>query len=329
MSLPESALLASVVQCVMRLHDGQATPADHFVLEQVGLERLQGGFNNTVYALYLEGRGYCIKFYREDNRLRAQREWNALQTLSALGNPYPPHPYTYSAAHRPPVIVMERVEGRSLGGQRLSQEVLVELADALRTFTRITPEVAHIGEWPVLAYAQLRLHGLRALEREMAALELNAAGREALALLRGWLGSSEPVSLLEADVLAFSPGDANLANCLWDGRRLRMVDFEYSGWGDRTFALADWIEHVQSRGTADEDWDWFAEQFVRSNAERLRLLAARRLISLFWVAKLWSLARTGSAEGAPDNAHDWGEQETDPYQRLAQQIERARRLGVG
>jgi hypothetical protein len=42
----------------------------------------------------------------------------------------------------------------------------------------------------------------------------------------------------------FGSGDGNLANYLWDGTRVRLVDFEYSGVSDRAFELAEATEHV-------------------------------------------------------------------------------------
>ena len=83
-------------------------------------------------------------------------------------------------------------------------------------------------------------------------------------------------------------GDPNLANCSCSRQRLRIVDFEYSGWSNRAVDLADLVEHVQSRGTPDESWEWFVEQFRMSGSEQKRLLAARRLSALFWVMKMWA-----------------------------------------
>ncbi len=44
----------------------------------------------------------------------------------------------------------------------------------------------------------------------------------------------------------FGQGDANLANFLWDGERVRMVDFEDSGLSDRAFELAVLVEHISA-----------------------------------------------------------------------------------
>jgi len=41
-------------------------------------------------------------------------------------------------------------------------------------------------------------------------------------------------------------GDPSLANFLWDGGRIRLVDFEDSGPSDRTFELAILTEHISA-----------------------------------------------------------------------------------
>jgi len=41
-------------------------------------------------------------------------------------------------------------------------------------------------------------------------------------------------------------GDGNLANFLWDGGQVRIVDFEDSGPSDRAFELAVLVEHLSA-----------------------------------------------------------------------------------
>ncbi len=82
-------------------------------------------------------------------------------------------------------------------------------------------------------------------------------------------------------------GDPNLGNCLWDGRRVALVDFEYAGWTDRAFELGDLVEHPQSHATPDKAWDRFVDGFDLHDHERSRYTAARRLLCFFWLARWW------------------------------------------
>ena len=107
----------------------------------------------------------------------------------------------------------------------------------------------------------------------------------AASLIGDWLASADPARFLEAsDRLVFSRGDQNLANALWDGERIRFVDFEYCGWNDLARDLSLMTEHIQSYGTPIEDWDWYIDQFDLTPSQRRRALAGRRRQALSWLA---------------------------------------------
>jgi thiamine kinase-like enzyme len=85
--------------------------------------------------------------------------------------------------------------------------------------------------------------------------------------------------------MVFSRGDQNLANCLWNGTELHVVDLEYCGWNDRAFDLASLVEHIQSRGTPGDFWEWFIDRFDLSPLERRRFKAAQRRLALAWLLR--------------------------------------------
>ncbi|WP_344832224.1 phosphotransferase family protein [Nonomuraea dietziae] len=79
---------------------------------------------------------------------------------------------------------------------------------------------------------------------------------------------------------AFGAGDGNLANFLWDGTRVRIVDFEDSGRSDRAFELAELAEHVSA--WVDGEVDVLAcVELDREEAARVR--ECRRLQALMWL----------------------------------------------
>lgn len=65
-------------------------------------------------------------------------------------------------------------------------------------------------------------------------------------------------------------GDPNLANYLWDGVRVRVVDFEDAGRSDVAYELATLVEHLSARGL---DAEAFCDRF---EVDPVRLRAARR-----------------------------------------------------
>jgi hypothetical protein len=59
-------------------------------------------------------------------------------------------------------------------------------------------------------------------------------------------------------------------------------------WGrTAVLALADLIEHPESRATPDTTWQAFVDRFDLPDLERQRLHAARRLLALFWTSRMW------------------------------------------
>lgn len=310
MPLVETALLPALLEAARRAHN---TGEGRAILQAAGFRALAGGANNAVYALRCGDRSYCLKFFRVDGRRRDRREWRALQLLRSRGCAFSPRPVAYRPDAQPPLVVMEFVEGRGLGERHLTRAQLAALAAVIEEGYAITPGSGCDRLWPVVSDAPRRVRWLRYAAREGSLPTGDAPTREAHALLWAWLDGPDPATLLEAAPVAFSRGDPNLANCLWDSerQRLRLVDFEYSGWSDRAFDLADLVEHVQSRRTPEDEWGWFVERFDLSGRERRRFAAARRLLALFWVIKFW-----------PGGAGTPGE-------RFAAQLERARALGAG
>lgn len=81
-------------------------------------------------------------------------------------------------------------------------------------------------------------------------------------------------------------GDPNLANFLWDGRRVRLVDFVDSGPSDRAFELALLTEHLSAWSDSGLAADGFWALFDLSGPELARVHDCRRLAALFWLLRL-------------------------------------------
>lgn len=81
-------------------------------------------------------------------------------------------------------------------------------------------------------------------------------------------------------------GDSNLANFLWDGGRVRLVDFEDCRPSTRSFELAVLVEHLSFWADAGLDADDFLARFDLTVAERRELLDYRRVAALSWLLLL-------------------------------------------
>jgi Phosphotransferase enzyme family len=84
----------------------------------------------------------------------------------------------------------------------------------------------------------------------------------------------------------FAQCDPNLANHLWDGHRVRLVDFEASGRGDRATELADFVEHITVWAHAGIYAEAFLDRFDLYPVERQQITQLRRLFAAFWVMRL-------------------------------------------
>lgn len=102
-----------------------------------------------------------------------------------------------------------------------------------------------------------------------------------------WSRGPELDLLRQASEPVFSRMDTSLANLIWDGSTIRVVDLEYSGWTERIFDLAEQVEHVQSRDTPESSWDWFLQRFPLRPEERICLKPAQRLLAFDWARRFW------------------------------------------
>jgi len=86
--------------------------------------------------------------------------------------------------------------------------------------------------------------------------------------------------------LVLGQGDSNMANFLWDGDHVRIVDFEDSGPSDRAFELAGLVEHISAWSDAGLDADAFLSRFELTIPAQARLRQWRRLAAFFWMIQL-------------------------------------------
>jgi hypothetical protein len=108
--------------------------------------------------------------------------------------------------------------------------------------------------------------------------------------------AADGVAWLDATAAGWSRGldlrpvlgqaDGNLANFLWDGARITIIDFEESGRSDIPYELAELVEHVGSWVDTDFEADRFLDHFALTAAESTRLAECRRLHALVWLLAL-------------------------------------------
>ncbi|WP_406049445.1 aminoglycoside phosphotransferase family protein [Kribbella sp. NBC_00889] len=206
------------------------------------------------------------KHYTSWSRDEPAREWAALTLLSRQAPDLVPAPLARASDPRP-WVSMSVLPGEPLSGA-LTVRHLEGLGEALEALWSIDPDgLPPIGVPAVIDRTSRSL----AVLREGRGVIADAASAAA-----DWLGAVVEVLTTVQDPVV-GHGDPNLANYLWDGTRIRIVDFEDAGRGDLTLELANLVEHLSSRAT---DWSTVVSRFP-VDPERFR--AARSLWAAFWL----------------------------------------------
>ena len=238
------------------------------------------------------GRGLVVKRYRSWSRGEPAREWAALTLLAEFAPGLAPAPLRAALQADPPEIVMSFVRG-TVPGARVTPHDAEALGVALDRLwgsvprTRLAPA---FGTEPMPAAFARRVRSMAGSARPVPDGPL---ARQALSAGTAWLASAALDRRRAADdddVLGqgavLGQGDGNLANFLWDGGQVRIVDFEDSGPSDRAFELAVLVEHLSAWPDARLDTGPFLARFSLTGPEKTRLTESRRLSALFWLLML-------------------------------------------
>lgn len=224
-----------------------------------------------------------VKRFRTRDDGRAEREWRALTLLAAYAPGLAPEPLEADLGADEPVVVMSRLPGVPLRGAPLGRRQTAALAEVLNELYRAIPPEVVRGIRPRTGRQQKLVGLVRAWAVTVRPRARGLVG-EAMDAGLAWLHSSGLEDEVPGEAAAvFGPGDGNLANYLWDGQRVRVVDFEDSGRTDRAFELAEIIEHVGSWVEHPLDVPAFLERIGLSPVETARLREHRRLLAVVWL----------------------------------------------
>ena len=226
------------------------------------------------------------KEFVADHEAQAEREWACLTLLAEHAPGLAPRPLRREDGDRP-VIVMSRIGGEVLPTRPLTTAETGALGVALR----------RLYDVPVGAVTDAGIGTRRYDARALPAVlvewladdvdlgECRDPGLvgEALDVARAFVADPR---LPEPRETALGIADLNPANVLWDGRAVRLVDFEDGGLSDPAYELADHVEHLGSRLPGVYDADALAGAVGLDAEQRERMAAYRPLYGAFWLAML-------------------------------------------
>jgi Ser/Thr protein kinase RdoA (MazF antagonist) len=211
--------------------------------------------------------GVLVKRFTSWDRGEHRREWTVLNVLHRHIPHLVPRPIDCDLEANPPWVSMTELPGRPLTG-KLTAAQLDGLERALRAMWAVPA-----AQLPPRRYAPAEAYALGRAWFADATRPQGIAG-QAVDAVRVFL--DEP-PLPEPDEVICGHSDSNLPNYLWDGQRVRIVDFEDAGGSDVAYELATLIEHL---GARDTDWTGFLSCF---DFDPQRLRHGRILAGLLWL----------------------------------------------
>lgn len=211
------------------------------------------------------------KRYVDGKQGGAEREWRALHLLAEHAPGLAPEPIAFEAG----VVSMTRIDGVSLRGRSVGAAHAAALTEAIGELLTAVPQpvvqTIPVRPWQREAVCDWVLQRCEAWQPRNPLAD--RAVKEGLRWLKNWTPGESGVRPV------FGPGDGNLANFLWDGARVRRVDFEDSGRSDLAFELAEMAEHVSMWVEGEVE---IADRFELSPPEKRRLAECRKAHTLIW-----------------------------------------------
>jgi aminoglycoside phosphotransferase (APT) family kinase protein len=258
-------------------------PAEGATWQQWRIRRIGGGANNVLYRATSDQTDLAIKFTIRDERDRAGREYAALQALQQCGLNLAPQSLLLDRERYPqPVIVQTWVAGSVLDAPPDSDEDWHKLLQHLGAIHGLTPE-----------------HGTPPLPTVVLTMRSAAEGRARIQENVDRIPADQrPASLqdllVRLDCTTFPTwpavqsrlcrGDCHCRNFLRRPGGWASVDWEYSGWGDPAFEVADLLSALSFLQVTPDRPEWAIKQYCARSADPL---VALRIQTYYRLMLIW------------------------------------------
>jgi aminoglycoside phosphotransferase (APT) family kinase protein len=252
------------------------------------VRRLAGGRNNLLYRANGAQGDLVLKFTVRDGRDRAGREFGALTALRQAGLSIAPEPILLDrTSYAQPVMVQSWLEGVVRATVPCTDAEWEKVAQHLASIHTVTPDRISVQlPWATIN-ANDAEEGKQRVREQMAHLPDEARSPALRALVRrletarfpAW--QSAPVTLCRLD--------NNIENYVQRPGAWASVDWEYSGWGDPAFDVANLVTHVALMDVPQPQWNWFVDRYCGLGEDEtapLRIQVYCEIMRVWWVARL-------------------------------------------
>ncbi|WP_149263398.1 aminoglycoside phosphotransferase family protein [Actinomadura sp. K4S16] len=239
-----------------------------------------------------------VKTYRPGSRDAAKREWRALTLLADYAPGLAPSPITAELATEPARVTMTRLAGTPLTPPVTTAQVEA-MADAIKAMQQAIPRDLLTTLPPRAGSPAEMLTDLRLAFPMLPMPTSDRMIEEAFDEASAWIRRPAlDAFAAEEHEPVLGTGDGNLANYLWNGQTVGIVDFEHSGRSDQLYELAETVEHISLAAPDVIDATQILDHFGLSPTQAARLQESRRLLATFWLVAI--LRRTPPQEAPPE-----------------------------
>lgn len=288
---------------------------------------VSGGMNNRLLRATGPAGDFAIKFTIRDERDRAGREWTALSLLAQAAPGLAPRPVLLDRhSHPQPVIVQEWLAGHAAATAPANAAEWTRLCRHLLAIHQAEIPPEHPAVRPVVLYVTSPQQALDAVRMQHNCLPAADWPGPVPALLAqaeaiDWPGWPPPR-------LCFCRADPNIRNFIRRPGAWASVDWEYSGWGDPAFEIADLLTHAAHIDWPEAQRRQLAEAYCAASpdpaiAARVaeRMAAYEPLMLLWWTLRLGRYlheVRSGQDRRLVTFSDEWLAQRQAQQQRYAQ-----------
>lgn len=279
-----------------------------------------GGANNRLFRATGREGDLAVKFTVRDSRDRAGREYHSLSALRAADLAIAPQPILLDRQrYAQPVVVTTWLAGPCGTEPPAEDDDWAGLLAHFHALHGLVPDVVATALPDVVLTMRTVEDGLAAIGAQIGRLPAASRPRELVDLVGRVERSSLPHWPMPQARLC--RGDSNISNFIIRPGTWASVDWEYAGWGDTAFELADLITHPAYGAVSRERREWLIARYCADPPDRLSERRIRTYIPLmlvWWVARfarmLYEVPR-GLDERLVTRPPDWAEHATRQYER--------------
>ena len=225
------------------------------------IDPVSGGHNNRLLrASHAELGTFAIKITLRDERNRARREFQTLELLQNAGVNIAPKPLFLDEESYPlPVVVQSWIDGAVCTAPPTADAEWMSLLAHYQTIHEIkpAPSTRHLPNAVLTAYTLAQARAL--IHRELALIPESAHPQ---LMDKLWNSVMEYAALdWDDSTISLCRGDANIRNFIEQPEVWFSVDWEYSGWGDPAFEIAELLAHPAYMGLPNARHRWLIDQY--------------------------------------------------------------------